>query len=33
LLERFGREAARERDQQRVLEELVCREFGAGDEA
>jgi hypothetical protein len=30
---KLGREAARERDRQRALEELTLREFGAGDEA
>jgi hypothetical protein len=30
---KLGREAARERDRQRALEELTLREFGTGDEA
>jgi hypothetical protein len=30
---KLGREAARERDCERVLEELTLREFGTGDEA
>jgi hypothetical protein len=29
----LGREAARDRDRQRALEELTLREFGTGDEA
>jgi hypothetical protein len=29
----LGREAARERNRQRILEELTRQEFGAGDEA
>jgi hypothetical protein len=30
---RLGRAAARERDRERILEELTRREFGASDEA
>jgi hypothetical protein len=30
---KLGREAARERDRQRALEQLTLREFGTGDEA
>jgi len=30
---RLGREASRERDRQRIIEELARREFGASDGA